>query len=173
MPDKPDNPRDSAASPEAVYAAISDVTRMGEWSTECHTCEGQEGFDGPAVGSIFDGHNRNGEHEWTSQGKVIEAEPGRAFAFECSMMDFHFSTWGYRIEPTADGSRVTEWSEDLRPESVMEFSKQMSGVDDRPARNRETMSAPPDRPAAALARYEERRRGKERVSTCTARWATG
>src|SRR3546814_19646334 len=51
MPDKLEITRDIAASPEAVYAAISDVTRMGEWSTECHTCEWQEGFDGPAVRS--------------------------------------------------------------------------------------------------------------------------
>jgi len=142
--------RDIAATPEAVYAAISDVTRMGEWSTECHACEWDEGFDGPSVGATFQGHNRNGEHEWTSQGKVVEAEPGRAFAFECSMFDFHFSTWGYRIEPAASGSRVTEWSEDLRPESALEFSKQMSGIDDRDARNRETMTGTLDRLAAAL-----------------------
>ena len=100
--------REIAASPEAVYAAISDVTRMGEWSEECHACQWHEGFDGPAVGAKFDGHNRNGDKEWTSQGKVIEADPGRAFAFECSMYDFHFSTWGYRIEPTDAGCRVTE-----------------------------------------------------------------
>jgi hypothetical protein len=56
------------------------------------------------------------------------------------MMDFHYSTWGYRMEPTASGCRVTEWNEDLRPESAMEFSKQTSGVDDRTERNRQTMS---------------------------------
>lgn len=56
------------------------------------------------------------------------------------MMDFHYSTWGYRIDPIESGSRVTEWSEDLRPESVMEFSKQTSGVDDREAQNRRNMS---------------------------------
>ena len=66
------------------------------------------------------------------------------------MMDFHFSTWGYRIEPTDTGCRVTEWSQDLRPESSLEFSKQMSGVDDRTARNRETMSETLERLAAAL-----------------------
>ena len=104
---------------------------MGEWSEECYACEWHDGFDGPEVGATFDGHNRHGEHEWTTQGKVIEAEPGRAFAFECSMFDFHYSTWGYRIEPTATGCRVTEWSEDLRPGSALEFSKQTSGVDDR------------------------------------------
>jgi uncharacterized protein YndB with AHSA1/START domain len=142
--------RDIAASPEAVYAAISDVTRMGEWSEECHTCEWHDGVEGPAIGATFDGHNRNGEHLWTTQGKVIEADPGRAFAFECSMLEFHFSTWGYRIEPTPTGCRVTEWSEDLRPESALEFSKQTSGIDDRAARNRQTMSGTLERLAAAL-----------------------
>jgi uncharacterized protein YndB with AHSA1/START domain len=142
--------RDIAATPEAVYDAISDVTRMGEWSTECHTCEWHDGVDGPAVGAVFDGHNRNGEHEWTTQGTVVVADPGREFAFECSMMDFHYATWGYRIEPTDGGCRVTEWSEDLRPESTLEFSAQISGVSDRAGRNRETISGTLDRLAAAL-----------------------
>jgi len=102
------------------------------------------------VGATFDGHNRHGEHQWTTQGKVIEADPGRAFAFECSQYDFHFSTWGYRIEPTESGCRVTEWSEDLRPESAMELSKQISGVDDRTERNYLTMSGTLERLAAAL-----------------------
>lgn len=150
MTERIEHSRDIAAPAEAVYAAISDVTRMGEWSPECHTCEWHEGVTGPVVGATFDGHNRNGDKEWTTQGKVIEAEPGRAFAFECSMFDFHFSTWGYRIEPTETGCRVTEWNEDLRPESAMEFSKEMSGVDDRAGRNRETISATLDRLAAAL-----------------------
>lgn len=150
MTDKIEVSRNIAASPEAVYAAISDVTRMGEWSEECHTCEWHEGFDGPVVGATFDGHNLHGEHEWTTQGKVIEADPGRAFAFECSMMDFHYSTWGYRIEPTETGCRVTEWSQDLRPESALELSKQISGVDNRTERNRQTMSGTLERLAAAL-----------------------
>ena len=150
MADRIEISRDIAASPEAVWAAISDVTRMGEWSEECVGCAWHDGVDGPAVGATFDGHNRNGDKEWTSQGKVVEAEPGRSFVFQCSMYDFHFSTWGYRIEPTATGCRVTEWSEDLRPESVMEFSEQMSGVTDRAARNHQTMSGTLDRLAAAL-----------------------
>ena len=54
------------------------------------------------------------------------------------------------IEPTESGSRVTEWTEDLRPESVLEMSSQMSGVTDRPARNRTTMSGTLERLAAAV-----------------------
>jgi uncharacterized protein YndB with AHSA1/START domain len=77
------------ATPGEVYAAISDVTRMGEWSEECYACEWNEGFDTAVVGATFEGHNRYGDHEWTTQGRVTEADPGRTFAFECSMMDFH------------------------------------------------------------------------------------
>ena len=150
MADRIEISRDIAASPEAVWAAISDVTRMGEWSEECVGCEWHDGVEGPVVGATFNGHNRNGDKEWTSQGKVVEAEPGRSFVFQCSMYDFHFSTWGYRIEPTETGCRVTEWSEDLRPESALEFSKKMSGVDDRAERNRHTISGTLDRLAAAL-----------------------
>lgn len=144
--------RDITASPEDVYAAISDVTRMGEWSEECYPCEWHEGFGGPQAGATFDGHNRHGTQEWTTQGKIIEAVPGRAFAFECSMRGFHYSTWGYSIEPAEGGCRVTEWCDDLRPESALEFSKRVSGVADRAARNRQTMSLTLDRLAAALER---------------------
>jgi uncharacterized protein YndB with AHSA1/START domain len=142
--------RDIAAPPEVAYAAISDVTRMGEWSEECDACVWHEGFDGPVVGATFDGHNRNGEHEWTTQGKVIQAEPGRAFAFECSMKEFHFSTWGYRFEPTESGCRVTEWSDDFRPESALNFSRNITGIDDREERNRRTMSLTLERLASSL-----------------------
>jgi len=142
--------REIPAPPEAVYAAISDVTRMGEWSEECHSCEWHEGFDGPVVGATFDGHNRHLDHEWTTQGKVIEADPGRAFAFECSSGGFHFSTWGYRIEPTQGGCLVTEWSENLLPEAALARAREISGVEDRTARNRQTMTGTLERLAAAF-----------------------
>jgi len=150
MADKLEISRDIAAAPDAVYAVISDVTRMGEWSEECFACAWHPGFDGAVVGATFDGHNRNGEQEWTTQGKVIQADPGTAFAFECSMNEFHFSTWGYRIEASGRGSRVTEWTESLLPDSALEMAKKISGVDDRVARNRQTMSGTLERLAAAL-----------------------
>lgn len=142
--------REIGAPPEAVYNAISDVIRMGDWSEECHNCEWHEGYDGPVVGASFDGHNRHGDHEWTTQGKVIEAEPGRSFAFECSMMDFHFSTWGYRIEPTTSGCQVTEWTENLLPESMQEAAQEISGVANRTERNRRTMEGTLERLATAV-----------------------
>ena len=142
--------RDIAASPEAIYDAIADITRMGEWSDECHTCEWLDGATGPAVGARFDGHNRLNGNEWTTQGTVVDAERGRRFAFECSMMDFHFATWSYTIEPTDTGARVTERWDDFRPDFAIEASIAISGVEDRNVRNAENISATLDRLAAAL-----------------------
>ena len=45
---------------------------------------------------------------------------------------------------------MTEWNDDLRPESVMELSQQISGVDDRTERNRRTMSLTLERLASSL-----------------------
>ena len=45
---------------------------------------------------------------------------------------------------------MTAWSQDLRPESALEFSKKVSGVDDRASRNRQTMTHTLDLLAAAL-----------------------
>jgi len=57
---------------------------------------------------------------------------------------------GHRIEPTESGCRVTEWNDDLRPESVLELSQQISGVDDRTERNRRTMGLTLEQLAASL-----------------------
>lgn len=138
MPERLTVSRKVAASPEAVYALISDVTRMGEWSDECYRCDWSSGVDGPAVGATFDGHNRHGDREWTTQGRIVAASPGREFAFECSLGGYHYSTWGYRIE--ADdvdaGCLVTEWTEDLRPDHLLGVATRISGVEARSDRVR-------------------------------------
>jgi uncharacterized protein YndB with AHSA1/START domain len=151
MVDRVEVSREIAASPQDVYVAVSDVTRMGEWSQECYACAWQEGSDAPRLDAVFDGHNRNGEHQWTTQGRVIEADPGRSFVFECSMHEFHYSTWGYRLEPTGTGCLVTEWTEDLRPDEVLAYAEQISGVADRTDRVRSA-----ERNRLAMARTLER-----------------
>jgi uncharacterized protein YndB with AHSA1/START domain len=133
--------RKIAAPPDVVWAAVSDVTRMGEWSPECHSCEWQDGATGPAVGAVFAGHNRNGDHEWTTESRVVECVPGERFVFEPFFGDLVFARWGYLIEADGDGSLVTETWDDLRPESIIEISQSISGVEDRAGHNQDTMAA--------------------------------
>ncbi len=138
------------ASPEAVWNAISDVTRMGEWSPECHTCEWNDGATEPAVGVMFTGHNRNGEYEWTTEAEITACVPGEVFAFDGVFGDLHFSKWSYTIEPTDDGCVVTETWDEGRPEKVIEMTKSISGVAERGPHNRAGMEETLARLAAAV-----------------------
>ncbi len=142
--------RDIKAAPEAVWAAITDVTRMGEWSPECHTCEWAPDATGPAVGARFTGHNRNGDKEWTTEAEITECDRPRVFAFDGVFGDLRFSHWRYEIEPTDDGCRVTESWEDGRPEQIMEATSKISGVSDRATHNRAGMEETLARLAAAV-----------------------
>ncbi len=150
MTDHVEVSRAIAASPEAVWNAITDITRMGEWSPECHTCEWKDGATGPAVGTSFIGHNRNGELEWTTEAVIIECVPNKVFRFDGVFGDLHFAKWGYLIEATDDGCIVTETWEEGRSPEIIEMTKPISGVDDRASHNRAGMEKTLERLAAAV-----------------------
>ncbi|MGB0114936.1 MAG: SRPBCC family protein [Ilumatobacteraceae bacterium] len=142
--------RDIAASPAQVFAALTDITRMGEWSPETHRAEWNDGHDAPAVGAVFTGHNRNGDKEWSTEAVIVELVDGERFFFDCRAGDFVFSKWGYAIEPIDGGCRVTEYNQNLIPEEMREYSAGISGVADRNAHNLAGMEATLERLAAAL-----------------------
>ena len=142
--------RDIAAPPAEVFAALTDITRMGEWSPETYRAEWNDDADGPAVGAEYTGYNRNGDKEWSTVAEVVELVPDERFFFDCKVGDFVFAKWGYAIEPTENGCRVTEYNQDLRPEAALERSAQISGVADRATHNRAGMEQTLERLAAAL-----------------------
>ena len=142
--------RTIAAAPEVVFAAITDVTRMGEWSPETVGAEWNDGVVGAAVGATFTGHNRHDDNEWTTEAEIVELVPNERFFFDCRVRGFVFSKWGYTIEPSDGGCVVTEYAQDLRPESALERSASISGVTDRLTHNRAGMEATLARLAAAV-----------------------
>jgi hypothetical protein len=101
-----------AASTGDLYAMVSDVTRMGEWSPVCRSCEwdtgaAAEGSAAAIVGAWFTGHNVDEGREWDTHCEVIAADPGREFAFAVAGT---FVRWTYTFEPTvvagSEGGRV-------------------------------------------------------------------
>ncbi|WP_040492958.1 SRPBCC family protein [Ilumatobacter nonamiensis] len=142
--------RTIAAEPAAVWAAVSDITRMGEWSPECHTARWVDGATGPATDAWFEGENRNGDFEWTTRAVVVECDPERRFVFEGDADGFRFSRWGYEIEPSDDGCVVTEFNLSFLPESFQAVSAEISGVEDRESHNQAGMAATLERLAATL-----------------------
>ena len=91
------------APPEKVYELVSDITRTGEWSAECHSAEWVGGTSGPEVGARFKGRNRRGLLRWSTTSEVTACVPAREFAFHVGT-----TTWRYMFEPVGGGTDVTE-----------------------------------------------------------------
>ncbi|WP_332644971.1 SRPBCC family protein [Aeromicrobium sp.] len=127
---------DIAATPDRVYDLISDITRMGEWSPECIHCEWSNGADGPAVGARFKARNKGKRGPaWFNKPEVIVADRGREFAFNRSGPGIGSYTWRYRLEPTDNGTTVTESYETVRPlpKAMNWITEKWTGSPDRDA----------------------------------------
>ncbi len=146
------------ASPADLYALVSDLSRMGEWSPECtHVTwsshppaptgdtsvppgaatgpsttpgavagsstapgagAGSSAAPWPTVGARFVGHNRIGAVRWLTFGRVVDADPGRRFAFSIHFGPIPISLWAYDFTPTATGCVVSESWTDHRPATL-------------------------------------------------------
>ena len=96
-------------SPQEVWAAIADITRMGEYSPECIAGRWKGDATGPAVGAEFEGDNvaklaGRTVKKWTTTSKVTACEPGAVFEFSAE----GYTTWRYTFAAEGSGTRVTE-----------------------------------------------------------------
>jgi len=74
------------------------------------------GATGPAVGARFKARNKGGRGPaWFNTPVVTVAETDREFAFNRSGPGIGSYTWRYRLEPTSDGTRLTESYDVERP----------------------------------------------------------
>jgi uncharacterized protein YndB with AHSA1/START domain len=99
---------DVDAPAERVWAVVSDVTRIPEWSPVCHRCEWLDGPQEPVAGARFRGHNRLNGARWARECVVTEADPGRVFAFSTLFRGHESTRWRYRLDPSGEGTRVSE-----------------------------------------------------------------
>jgi uncharacterized protein YndB with AHSA1/START domain len=131
--------RTIAAPPERIYAMVSDLPRMGEWSPENTGGAWVGGATGPAVGAKFDGHNAIGPHKWTTIATITRVEPGRVFEFRVTVGPVKVATWRYEFAATPEGCTVTETWTDQRNGVAKFLSKLSTKVTDRAEHNRANM----------------------------------
>lgn len=141
--------RDIAASPEAVWDVVSDITRIGDWSPECYRCEWDAG-QVPGSGATFTGHNRFGDKEWSNQSTIVEWVRPERVTWEVRLTGRTAelfgggvaTRWGFTIEAIETGARLTQVTEDLRSEELKAAgAKFLPEIADRSQRNLETMEA--------------------------------
>jgi hypothetical protein len=91
------------ASADQIYAVVSDVTRIPEWSPETVRVEW-------LAPDRFQAWNRRRLGRWRTVANVVEAEPGHRFSFVVQAMGGDWTQWTYLIEPgSAEGTtRLTE-----------------------------------------------------------------
>ncbi|WIM86741.1 SRPBCC family protein [Candidatus Mycobacterium wuenschmannii] len=114
---------DIDATPESLYAMVSDPTRIPDWSPENRGATVLNPADDGAafVGMTFEGRNKRGRAKWVTRCTVTDADPGRKFAFTVHAIGVRTprikapnASWEYLFEPIGEGTtRVTEtWTDD-------------------------------------------------------------
>jgi hypothetical protein len=94
-----------ALDPDKLYALVSDVTRMGEWSPQCRACWWDDPGAGAVQGAWFTGRNETPQRTWETRSQVVAAEPGRAFVWE---VNNGWVRWGFALAPAGRGCELTQ-----------------------------------------------------------------
>jgi hypothetical protein len=125
------------ADATTVWAMVSDLTRMGEFSPENIGGHWVAPATGPRLGARFRGTNRNGRKEWSTKVRVVAWEPGRRFTFDVrSPFGMRVSRWGYEVTPTTRGCLLTEHWYRVGNKFVQRFlGPKVTGRLDRPGFN--------------------------------------
>jgi hypothetical protein len=128
-----------AAPADTLYALVSDVTRMGEWSPENVGGRWLGGVTAPSVGARFRGSNRRGWRRWSTTCTVVAADPGSTFAFDVGVAGIPASRWTYELRPDGDATVVTETWTDRRPRWFAILAGATMGIADIRAHNQENV----------------------------------
>jgi ligand-binding SRPBCC domain-containing protein len=101
---------------EEVWALVSDVTRIGEFSPETFEAKWTKGSTGPEAGATFSGHvKRNGVGPtYWSPCVVTQCVKNEVFEFVVGTEKVAATKWGYRLQRDGSGTKVTEYFE-LQP----------------------------------------------------------
>jgi uncharacterized protein YndB with AHSA1/START domain len=99
---------DIAAPPASVWAVVTDVTRVGEWSGECRGCEWVGGARAAVVGARFRGHNRRLLARWTRTNQVFAADEPHRFVWRTMPGGVYPDSveWEVALEERGSGTSV-------------------------------------------------------------------
>lgn len=112
---------DVEAPPRTVWALVSDLCRMPDWSPQVTSTRLRRGHDQVGLGAQFTNLNSQGELEWKTHGEVVRFDIEHEIAFR---IEENWVIWSFRLEPTDGGTRLTQRRE--TPDGISELSLQLT-----------------------------------------------
>ena len=109
-----------AAPPERVWALVSDLPRLAEWSPQVVRSL-VRGRRPVRRGSRLVNLNRRGLLLWPTRSEVVRFEPPRVVAFR---IPENLTTWSFVLEPTERGTRIVHRRE--APEGILPISYRLT-----------------------------------------------
>lgn len=100
-----------AATPERVWALVSDIHLIASLSTEVQRVEWLTGAGVPAPGDTFRGHNRHrAVGEWTTTCTVVVCDPPRAFGWDVADPADPAASWRFELTARDGGTDLRQWA---------------------------------------------------------------
>lgn len=110
-----------AAPVAQVWALVSDVCRMRDWSPQVTSTRLRSGFETVELGTQFTNRNVYGELEWTTRAEIVRFEPELELAFR---VEENWAIWSFALSPTDGGTLLTQRRE--LPEGLSELSREFA-----------------------------------------------
>lgn len=97
------------ASPAAVWALVTDLNAVGQWSPEYQGGEWLDGATGAAVGARFKGYNQREDRKWESESVVTECDVERTLAWAVGRDPGNAgASWRFDLTPQDSGTHVRQ-----------------------------------------------------------------
>ncbi len=110
-----------AAPVAEVWALVSDVRRMPEWSPQVTSTRLRSGFETCELGAQFTNRNAYGELEWTTHAEIVRFEPERELAFR---VEENWAIWSFHLSTSGDGTLLTQRRE--LPDGLSDLSRELT-----------------------------------------------
>lgn len=123
------------ATPDVVWALVSDVPRMPSWSPELAAARWLGGTREATLGARFKGTNRNGLRRWSTTCTVTDLQPHKRFAYRVDSIFGPVAEWRYEIDGDGAGCTLRESMIDRRGWLIRSGGRVITGVSDRAAHN--------------------------------------
>ncbi len=112
-----------------VWAAVSDLRRMPEWSPQVESVRLRAGHDEVGLGAELTHANREGDVTWITHARVVRYEPEQVIAFRVAE---NWLVWTYEVEDLgSEGTRVTvrrEGPEGPNPQAAAWADQHLGGL---------------------------------------------